>query len=282
MSHPFRQILNPLTFSNMVGHLRKVTTALPDPRVGTGPNTRYTMQDAALGAFSVFFTQSPSFLAVQKTLAQRKGRSNAETLFQMNAIPCDNQIRKLLDEVAPDHLFPVFTCVFEGLEAAGHLDGHRVLDGDLLIALDGTQYFSSQKIHCEQCSKRQHRNGTVTYSHQAITPVVVAPGQEQAVPLVPEFITPQDGHDKQDCENAAAKRWLAGYARRYSVRGVTILGDDLHCHQPVCESILKAGFGFILVCKPDSHSTLYERVAGAQVETLSVRRWTGRRHETDT
>ncbi len=50
----------------MVGHLRKVTTALPDPRVGTGLNTCYTMQDAALGAFSVCFTQSPSFLAVQK------------------------------------------------------------------------------------------------------------------------------------------------------------------------------------------------------------------------
>ena len=34
---------------------------LPDTRKG-GNNQRYTMEDAALGAFAVFFTQSPSFL----------------------------------------------------------------------------------------------------------------------------------------------------------------------------------------------------------------------------
>jgi hypothetical protein len=29
------------------------------------------------------------------------------------------------------------------------------------------------------------------------------------IPLVPEFITPQDGSEKQDYELAASKRWLA-------------------------------------------------------------------------
>jgi len=28
------------------------------------------------------------------------------------------------------------------------------------------------------------------------------------ISLDPEFITPQDGYEKQDCEVAAAKRWL--------------------------------------------------------------------------
>ncbi len=101
MSDPFGKKNSPLTFSTMLGRLREVTTTLPDPRIGTGPNTRYSMQDAALGAFSVFFTQSPSFLAFQKAMARRKGRSNAQTLFQMIDIPCDNQIRKLLDGVRP-------------------------------------------------------------------------------------------------------------------------------------------------------------------------------------
>jgi len=36
-------------------------THLPDYR--TGPNRRYEIADAALEAFAVFFTQSPSFLA---------------------------------------------------------------------------------------------------------------------------------------------------------------------------------------------------------------------------
>jgi hypothetical protein len=57
------------------------------------------MSDAALGAFSVFFTQSPSFLDFQRTLEKAKGCSNAQTLFNMINIPSDNHIRNLLDPV---------------------------------------------------------------------------------------------------------------------------------------------------------------------------------------
>jgi hypothetical protein len=39
-----------------------------------------------------------------------------------------------------------------------------------------------------------------------ILPVIVAPGQEQVISLMPEFIRPQDGAEKQDRETAAAKR----------------------------------------------------------------------------
>jgi hypothetical protein len=41
-----------------------------------------------------------------------------------------------------------------------------------------------------------------------LTPVIVAPGQPHAIALRPEFIIPQDGPTKQDCEVAAAKRRL--------------------------------------------------------------------------
>ena len=37
----------------------------------------------------------------------------------------------------------------------------------------------------------------------------MAPGHARVLPLPPEFITPQDGAEKQDCERAAAWRWLA-------------------------------------------------------------------------
>jgi hypothetical protein len=121
----------------------------------------------------------------------------------------------------------------------------------------------------------------VTYFHQVITPVIVAPGKADVIPLEPEFITPQDGHDKQDCEQVAAKRWIERHAGRYP--HVTILGDDLYCKQPFCELLVKHGFNFILVCKPDSHKTLYEWIAtledGGDLSQFSVRRWNGRFHE---
>jgi hypothetical protein len=54
---------------------------------------------------------------------------------------------------------------------------------------------------------------------------------------VPKFVVPQDGYDKQDCENAAAKRWLLQHGTRYSLLKVTVLGDDLYCHRGICFEI---------------------------------------------
>ena len=155
-----------------------------------------------------------------------------------------------------------------------------------MVAMDGTQYFSSNKIHCSQCSRTEHKNGTITYSHSLVTPVIVAPGNARVIPLEPEFISPQDGHEKQDCENAAAKRWLSQFGARYRPLGVTILGDDLYCKQPLCEAIVQQGLNFILVCKADSHKTLYEWVstlaASGDVQILSLERRHGKRRYTDT
>ncbi len=91
----------------------------------------------------------------------------------------------------------------------------------------------------------EHKNGTITYSHTVVTPVIVAPGNPRMIPLEPQFVTPQDGHQKQDCGNTAAKRWLAEYGARYPALGVTILGDDLYCKQPLCEAFIREGLNFI-------------------------------------
>src|SRR5216683_612293 len=72
-----------------------------------------------------------------------------------------------------------------------------------LRALDGTTYFSSKAMHCHNCLPRQLTNGQTLYYHAAITPVIVCPGQSQGLALPPEYIMPQDGHAKQDCERAA-------------------------------------------------------------------------------
>ena len=93
-----------------------------------------------------------------------------------------------------------------------------------------------------------------------MTPVIVAPGHPHALPRRPEFITPQDGHPQQDCEIAAAKRWLENNAGQYASLRALLLGDALYSHQPCCRRPLLHGFDFLLVCKPDSHTTLYRWV----------------------
>ncbi len=86
----------------------------------------------------------------------------------------------------------------------------------------------------------------------------------QVVPLRPEFIRPQDGQVKQDCEINAAKRWLAAHAAHYSTGNDTLLGDDLYAHQPFCRQVLLHGFHFLFTCKPASHAHLSGWVAGLE------------------
>ncbi|MEO1404692.1 MAG: ISNCY family transposase [Cyanobacteria bacterium J06635_1] len=240
------------------------------------------MEDAALSAFSVFFTQNPSFLAHQKMMADSKGRSNAQSLFGVHQIPCDNHIRDLLDGVPPERVFPVFEEILQVLEDSQKLSEFRSFSDNLLIALDGTEYFGSSKLHCPHCSSRKLKSGQTHYFHTVVTPVIVCPGRTQVIPLVPAFVVPQDGHDKQDCENAAAKRWLTQHGRRYQALKVTALGDDLYCHQPLCELLLAERFNFILTCRPDSHKTLYEHLEGISLPTVTRAHWTGKVKQTYT
>lgn len=246
-------------FTDFLRALRAAIATFPDAR--KGKNKHYTVCEAALGAFAVFFTQSPSFLAYQRDMTKWKGQSNAHTLFGLTEIPCDNQMRTLLDPVPPAVLEPVFEHGLNMLVQPQQLTAFRSWQKRLLVVLDGTQYFSSSTISCPQCSRQTHRNGTTTYSHRMLTPVIVAPHQNKVIPLPPEFIVPQDGHAKQDCENAAAKRWLQKQAATYRAYQITILGDDLYATQPICEVLIEHHLPFIFVCKPDSHPTLYAHLA---------------------
>jgi hypothetical protein len=247
-----------VSFKHLIGHLRTVLAEQPDGR--TGQNLSYEMEDFGLSAFSVFFTQSPSFLAHQKAMQAARGQNNAQSFFEIQAIPCDNQIRQMLDPVPPQAIYPVYDQIYDSLRAQGILETFRAVHDSTLIALDGTWYHSSKKIHCPCCSQLEHKSGEITYYHSAVTPVIVAPGQSEVIALRPEFITPQDGHTKQDCEIAAAKRWLEQNTTRYLHGPVTLLGDDLYAHQPFCRRALLHGFHYLFTCKPESHSTLYKWV----------------------
>ena len=105
---------------------------------------------------------------------------------------------------------------------------------------------------------------------------IVKADNDKVICFAPEFIIPQDGTEKQDCELAAAKRLIAAKAEFFRELGVTITGDDLYCHQPFCEDLIAQGLKFVLICKPDSHKIMYQLIeeldALGGVEHLQRRR----------
>ena len=64
--------LNELKLSRMIKQLEQACEGFPDLR--TGKNSVYELADVGKSAFSVFFTQSPSFLAHQRDMKLRKGQ----------------------------------------------------------------------------------------------------------------------------------------------------------------------------------------------------------------
>jgi hypothetical protein len=246
----------------LLSELKEVCAGLEDKRRGAG--YLYTMADMA--AFSVFFMQSASFLGHQRALAEGHGRSNCQTLLGMAAIPSDSHIRQMLDGNSPGAFDGLFIKALETVAAADGLSAFQRLGDRLLIALDGTEHYCSRKIGCPQCSTRRRSDGGVECFHSFLGASVVAPGHSHVLPLPAEFITPQDGAGKQDCERAAAKRWLARHGAGVARFRPVYLGDDLYACQPVVQAIRESGGGFILTCKPDSHQTVTEYLTGVDLQ----------------
>ena len=118
--------------------------SLPEYRVG---DVEITLPDALMSAFAMFSLKAPSLLAFDKERAE----GNLHTIYGIARVPCDTHMRAILDPVSPKRLRPVFTSIFRQLQRGKALEAMTFLDGHYLVALDGTEYFSSKTIHCASC-----------------------------------------------------------------------------------------------------------------------------------
>ena len=63
------------------------------------------MADALMSGFAMFSLKDPSLLAFD---ARRGTDQNLETIYNIDKVPCDTQMREILDPVNPDQLRPAF------------------------------------------------------------------------------------------------------------------------------------------------------------------------------
>lgn len=232
------------------------------------PKATISLPDALISAFALFALKDPSLLAFD----HRRNDANMKTLFGIAKIPSDTQMREILDEVDPEHLRRSFGDVFAQLQRGKALEPFMFEAGSYLLALDGTGYFSSQKIHCDSCLEKKHRNGAVTYQHHLLGAAIVHPDFREVIPLAPEPIQKQDGSTKNDCERNAARRILEKIRREHPRLKLIVVEDGLSSNGPHIRDLIQYRMHFILGAKPGDHAFLFQQVEAARQKGRSPKR----------
>lgn len=229
---------------------------IPD---GRQDKSTIALPDALMSAFAMFSLKDPSLLAFDA----RRNDENMKRLYGIGQIPSDTQMRAILDPVDPVTLRPVFNDIFRQLQRGKVLEQFVFHKGGYLLCLDGTGYFSSDKIHCPCCLEKVHRTGETTYAHQMLAAALVHPDKKEVIPLAPEAIVKQDGNTKNDCERNASCRLLRRIREEHPHLQLIVVEDGLASNAPHIRELQRLGMHFILGAKPGDHEFLYEHLLDA-------------------
>ena len=183
---------------------------------------------------------------------------NLLTLFGIDKYPSDTYIREVLDRVAPDDLRPIFKYLFAKAQRGKLLDKYRYMPEGYLISVDGTGYFSSEKVKCKNCCSKHHRSGKITYYHQMLCASLVSPDCKQVFSFAPEAIQQQDGNNKNDSERSASKRMLEKIRQDHPKLDIIIVEDGLYGNGPHLQLLAELNMRYIISVKEKDHQLLYE------------------------
>ena len=238
--------------------LRACFDRIADHRVS---DISISLGDAMMSAFAMFSLKDRSLLAFDER--RRDPNDNFRTIYGIDNVPCDTQMREILDPVDPEHLRPCFTDAFRCLQRGKVLETFVFIDGYYLLSLDGTGYFSSSKIHCPCCMVKHHRNGQITYYHQMLAASLVHPDLKEVIPLAPEPIIVQDGSEKNDCERNASRRFLLRFRQDHPHLPVIVIEDALSANAPHLRDLADAKARYIIGVKEGDHAFLFRRIYDA-------------------
>ena len=178
----------------------------------------------------------------------------------MNSIPCDTSMREILDTVDPEQLRPLFKDAFRPLQRGKVLEKMVFMEDAYLLNLDGTGYFSSNKLYSPACMEKKSRSGEITYHLQAVGAAVVHPDCREVIPMWTEIIRKQDGQTKMDCERNAVRRQLGKLRQDHPHMKFIINEDSLASNAPHIRDLQEYDLRFILGVKEGDHKFLFQYV----------------------
>lgn len=238
-------MLEHLYFDNLITHVREQFKQLADKR--SQINTTKPLADALLSGLAMFSLKDPSLLQFVERMKERG--SNLKSIFKIRTVMSDTTVRKAIDPLEPKHLKAILAQPVQMLADAGVLRQYEYLDGHLFVPVDGTGCFSSSEVHCKNCCEKRHRNGEVTYHHNALSAVIVHPGQREVFPVAMEEITKQDGATKNDCELSAVKRLLPQIRQALPQGKLAVVEDAMFGNAPHIRDLRGHDLRFIIRIK---------------------------------
>lgn len=145
--HGFRQSLS---LPGLLRHTRRLFETIPD----TQSSSTMPLADHLMSGLAIFGLKYPSLLQFDQDRFGELTQPNLKSLYRIWQAPSDTYLRERLDQVEPHHLRKAYTQLFHCLQRGKGLEGFDYLDCHYLLSIDGTGYFSSNDIHCDQCCQK--------------------------------------------------------------------------------------------------------------------------------
>ena len=262
---PIPKVRKQLSADALFGVVRKSFKSIKD---SDEAQNDIPLADVLMSGFAMFSLKDPSLLQFEERRVSED--HNLKSIYKMEKIPCDTQMRTRLDKVNPACLRPAYADVFKKLQRGKALEAMVYMKEGYLISLDGTGTFSSDKLHCPFCMEKKGKKGKTISYLQILGAVIVHPEKKEVIALAPEPIRKQDGATKNDCERNAARRWLEKFRKDHPHLRVIIVEDGLSPNGPHIRDLIEHRCHFILTCKQDDHTYLFNRLDIARKEGRSV------------
>ncbi len=256
-----RKVRKHLNADSLFAAIHKDFQQIPDSR---GANCTISLGDALMSGLAVFQLKHPSLLAFDKQ--RQKEPQNLHSMFGVTNIPCDSQMRTILDPLSLSSLRAPFRTVFRHLQRGKDFEKMAYIDGHYLLSGDGTGFYSSGKVSSPYCMSKKSRNGQTLYYQQMYAASFVRPDCKVVIPVFPEMMTQKDGTSKNDCERNAAKRFYTRFRNEHPHLKVIVVEDALASNAPHIRDLQKLNLRYILGAKPGDHTALFAELAKAVKE----------------
>lgn len=142
------------------------------------------LKNFLMSSYAVFALKSSSLLQFEKNLrAEKTKKTNLNSLFKIDRVPSDTQLRDVLDLVDYRQYRSIFKRIFSQIQRSKILENFKFMKvknaSHYLVAVDGSGYYRSDKIACECCMIEEHFNCNNTmkikYAHNILGAPVVHP-----------------------------------------------------------------------------------------------------------